>query len=80
MSERRIPKRVQIDGKWLDVKEGWAGRLDLVEWMSSAKYTAREPYHHINNLFWVYDADDRKVGEFHTDNRTWSGVVAGFEM
>jgi hypothetical protein len=76
---RRIPRRVEIGGKWYDVREGWAGKLELHEYMKSPEYTADEPYAHINNLFFVY-SNGSKVGEFHTDNRSYSGVVTDFEM
>ena len=80
MSYRRIPRRVQVNDTWFDVTEGWAGKLELSENMKHPQYTASEPYMHINNLFYVYDSNDYKVGEFHTDNRTCSGCVDNFEM
>ena len=80
MSYRKIPRRVQIQNKWYDVREGWAGKLELYEYMKSPEFTADEPYVHINNLFFVYDTGENKVGEFHTDNRTYSGVIMGFEL
>ena len=76
----KIPKRVEVSGKWYDVREGWAGKLELLEYMKSPEYTANEPYNHINNLFYVYDTYGSKVGEFSTDNRSCSGCVNGFEM
>lgn len=79
MSNRKIPRRVEIRGKWYDVRERWAGKLELHEYMKSAEYTANEPYAHITNLFFVYDSSGNKVGEFHTDNRSFSGVVTGFD-
>ena len=80
MSNRRIPKRVQVSGTWYDVKEGWAGKLELCEYMKQPKYTANQPFMHITNLFHVYDTSGSKVGEFHTDNRTYSGSVNNLEM
>jgi hypothetical protein len=77
---RKIPRRVQVGGKWFDVRSGWANKLELYEYMKSPQYTASEPYAHINNLFFVYDSGGSKVGEFHTDNRTWTGSVGGFEL
>jgi hypothetical protein len=74
------PKRVQVSGKWYDVREGWAGKLELSEYMSPLKYTANEPYAHISNLYFVYDTGGSKVGEFNTENRSYSGSVTGFEM
>jgi hypothetical protein len=80
MSNRKIPRRVEINNKWYDVREGWAGKLELCEYMKSPEYTANEPYVHITNLFFVYDSGGNKVGELHTDNRNYSGIVTGFEM
>ena len=51
MSNRKIPKRVQIKNKWYDVREGWAGKLELFEYMKAPEYTASEPFMHITNLF-----------------------------
>ena len=62
---KRIPKRVNIENRWYDVREGWAGTLELSEWMAPIKYRAREPYIHIMNLYFVYDTEGNKVGEFH---------------
>ena len=80
MSNRRIPRRIKIKHKWYDVREGWAGKLELHEYMKYPEYTASEPYVHITNLFFVYDTNVNKVGEFHINNRTYSGVVNDFEM
>jgi len=80
MSNRKIPRRVEIKNKWYDVREGWAGKLELHEYMKSPEYTANEPYAHITNLFFVYDSGGSKVGEIHTDNRSYSGVVTNFEL
>ena len=76
----KIPKRVEINRTWFDVREGWAGNLELFEYMKSPQYIANEPYMHIDNLFHVYDTGGSKVGEFHTGNRTWSGSVTDLEM
>ena len=80
MNYRKNPRRVEIRGKWYDVREGWAGKLELHEYMKAPEYTADEPYAHINNLFFVYDSSGSKVGEFHTENRNYSGVVTNFEL
>jgi len=76
----RIPKRVEVGGKWYDVREGWGGKLELCEYMKSPQYTASEPYIHMNNHFHVFDTYGSKVGEFNTDNRSCSGYVNSFEM
>lgn len=75
----KIPKRVQVGGTWYDVRESWAGKLELHEYMKSPEYTASEAFL-TNNLFSVYDTCGNKVGEFHTDNRTCSGRVNDFEL
>jgi len=81
VSNRRVPRRVEINGNcWYDVREGWAGKLELYEYMKSPLYTVDEPYAHISNFFFVYDTNGNKVGEFHTDNGSYSGIVSGFEM
>lgn len=80
MSNRRVPRQVEINRIWFDVREGWAGKLEFYEYMKSPQYTAQEPYMHITNLFFVYDTGGNKVGEFHTDNRTYSGIVTNFRM
>ena len=80
MSYRKVPRRVEINRKWYDVRNGWAGKLELHEYMKHPEYTADEPYAHINNLFFVYNSSGSKVGEFHTENRSYSGVVTDFEV
>lgn len=77
---KRVPRRVQMGDKWFDVREGWAGTLELYEFMQSPQYTANEPHAHVPNLFFVYDSAKNKVGEFHTENRTCSGSVNSFDM
>lgn len=80
MSYKKVPKRVEINRKWYDVRSGWAGKLELHEYMKAPEFTADEPYMHINNLFFVYNSSGSKVGELHTENRTYSGVVTDFEI
>ena|GEM_PF-1024424 len=85
LREKQIPKRVNINNRWYDVSEGWAGALELSEWMAPTKYIAREPYIHINGLFFVYDTEGNKVGEFHIPNdyglpSSCSGCVVCLEM
>ena len=80
MSNNQIPKRVLINNKWYDVREGWAGKLELFEYMKYPEYTANEYGIYKSNLFIVNDTNGNKVGDFHIINRTWSGIVGGFEM
>ena len=51
MGTRKNPRQVEIRSKWYDVRDGWAGKLELYEYMKSPEYTANEPYMYINNLF-----------------------------
>jgi len=77
---KQIPKKIRIDDKWYDVSEGWAGTLNLNQWMNPVKYTAREPYIHINNFYFVYDTNGVKIGELDIANRSYTGSVRDFEM
>jgi len=77
---KRIPKKIRIQEKWYDVQEGWAGTLNLVEWMNPVKFTAREPYIHINDFYFVYDMNGNKVSEFDIPNKTYKGFVKDFTM
>ena len=72
---RAIPRRVRIDNRWYDVREGWAGKLELHEYMKAPEYTANEPFVHINNFYHVFDSNGGKVGEIDINNRCCSGVV-----
>ena len=79
MSGNRIPRRVQINGEWREVRSGWSGAYDLYASGSSVTYTAREPYAHVTGLYFVYDSGGSKVGEFHTEHRSYSGCVTGLD-
>ena len=76
---RKKPKRVKIDGQWYDASE-WMGSLELRSFGSPTKYKASEPYVHISNLYFVYDSNGSKIGEFSIDNRSYSGRVTDFEV
>ena len=76
----RIPKRVEVSGTWFDVREGWAGKLELHEYNRNPQYTAKEPYIHMDNHFHVFDTNGNKVGEFNTSNGSCSGYVNSFEL
>ena len=82
MSIRKEPRRVRIRNVWYDVRSGWAGKLELYEYMKAPAYTADTPFAHITNLFHVYDSGGSKVGEFHTDNGriSFQGVVEDIEL
>jgi hypothetical protein len=72
-------KRVKINGEWYDATVGTFGGFDLYKFGSPAKFTVQEPYAHVSNLFWVYDANKNKVGEFDIQNKTCSGYVDDVE-
>ena len=75
------PKRVQINNKWYDVGDGWAGSLELSTWMCTPAemLKAKEPFIHMNNFWHVFDSQGNKVGEFDMDNRTYSGCITAIE-
>ena len=79
MKNKRIPKRIEINGKWYDVRVGWTGRLELYEFMKNPKFTADEPYAHMRNFYHVYHSCGRKIGDIHMDNKMCSGAVSNFE-
>ena len=82
MSDRRVPRRVRINNIWYDVRSGWAGKLELYQYMKAPAYTADEPFANITNLYHVYNASGSKVGEFHTVNGriSFKGVVEDIEL
>jgi len=80
MTDKRIPKRVRINGWIYEVTEGWSGTLNLAKWMNPVEYTVREPYVHMNNLYYVYDMNGNQVGEFETVYCTCKGCVNAIEF
>jgi hypothetical protein len=79
MSDKLIPKQVQINGKWYGVSAGWAGTLNLSEGLGTVQYTASKPYITSDGYF-VYDTNGGKVGEFHIGNRSCSGCVTSVDV
>jgi hypothetical protein len=76
-----IPTRVKIDGKWYDAREGWAGKLELTDSgkiYPTIEFTAKEPYIHMNDFWFVYDTNRKKVGEIDVPNKKCSGRVSDF--
>jgi len=69
MSDLEIPESVTINGKSYNVSEGWAGTLNLSNF-GPVEFTAREPFAHISGLFFVYDKNGNKVGEFQCEKKT----------
>ena len=79
MNKMKTPKRIEINGKWYDVRKGWAGKLELYEFMKNPEFTADEPYSHKRNYYHVYHSCGKKIGDIHLDNRMCSGAVSNFE-
>jgi len=79
MKMEKIPRRIQIRGQWYDVRQGWAGKLEMYQPMLSTDYTATQPYVHISDLYHVYDKSGSKVGEFHVGNNTREGAVESID-
>ena len=79
MTRMKVPKRIEINGKWYDVRIGWTGKLELYESMKNLKYTADEPYAHRKNYYQVYHLCGRKIGDLHMDYKMCSGAVSNFE-
>lgn len=77
MSEKQIPRQIQINDSWYEVsEEGWSGKLNLNKFAGPIEYTASRPYAHTDDYF-VYDMNGNKVGEFNIGNRSYSGNVTG---
>ena len=79
MIKKKTPKRIEINGKWYDVREGWTGNLELFESMKFPEFTADEPYDHIRNFYHVYHQCGRKIGDIHMDHKMCSGAVSNYE-
>ncbi|MDR3001914.1 MAG: hypothetical protein LBU89_11695 [Fibromonadaceae bacterium] len=78
----RIPKRVQISGRWHEVSEAWAGTLELKEYGGPVKYKTEKPYPVLHpNVYHVRDTNGNKVGEFDTGTySSYSGSVTAIEL
>ena len=82
----KFPKRVQVCNDWYEVKEGWAGTYNLHDSYSNngslagtLVYTASAPFAHIPTTYFVYDAQNNKVGEIDLHNIRCLGSVTNFE-
>ncbi|MDR2575653.1 MAG: hypothetical protein LBC52_04330 [Treponema sp.] len=83
MADKIIPTKVRIDGKWYNAREGWAGKLELLDSgkvVPTVEFTANEPYTHISNYYFVSDSDGNKVGEIDIKNNKCTGRVNSFEI
>jgi hypothetical protein len=77
---KRIPSRIKINQEWFSVQEGWC-KLEFKEFMGPVKYTAKEPYIHMSDFYFVYDMGGSKIGEFNLENGiSYNGCVTGLEM
>jgi hypothetical protein len=79
-------KRVKVDGKWYNAREGWGSTTGMLELSDSGKITqttefiVKEPYIHMNNFYYVHDTAGNKVGEIDINNRGCSGRVSDYEV
>lgn len=55
------PSRVEINRRWYDVREGWARKLELHEYMKAPEYFAIETM--TDGVWNVTDGSGSKVGE-----------------
>ena len=78
MSGGRKPRRVRINSIWYDVRDGWAGKLELHEYMKAPAYFANET--NVDGVFFVSDVNGSKVGEFDTRYADYKGSVTDLEM
>jgi hypothetical protein len=53
---------VQINNIWYDVREGWAGKLELHQYMKNPEYFANET--NVDGVYFVSDSNGYKIGEF----------------
>ena len=75
MSDKKVPRSVRIKGETYEVQSGWSGNLNLAKWMGPVEYTAREPYAHMNNFYFVYDMNGNQVGEIDMNHGSCKGIV-----
>ena len=86
MANKIIPTKVKINGKWYNTREGFGSTVGMLELSDSGKisqiteFTAKEPYAHINDFYFVFDTDGNKVGEIDINNNKCSGCVSDFEI
>jgi hypothetical protein len=72
------PSRVEINRRWYDVRDGWAGKLELHEYMKAPEYFANEQM--TDGVWNVTDSSGSKVGEidmrYHKD---FKGIITDVE-
>ena len=73
------PSRVEINRRWYDVRDGWAGKLELYEYMKAPEYFATEMFN-VDGVWNVTDSSGSKVGEidmrYHKD---FKGIITDVE-
>lgn len=73
------PHRVEINRRWYDVRDGWAGKLELYEYMKSPEYFATEAPT-VNDLWIVTDSGGSKVGEINMRYyKDFTGIITDVE-
>ena len=80
MSEKRVFKGVTINGKTYYAHESLTGGYNLSTFGGPHEFTARIAYAHIDDLYFVYDSNGNKVGEFNTGYGRCSGAVTSIQM
>ena len=72
------PSRVEINRRWFDVRDGWAGKLELHEYMKAPEYFANEQT--TDGVWNVTDSNGSIVGEidmrYHKD---FKGIITDVE-
>ena len=73
------PRRVQIGHTWYDVRDGWAGKLEIHQYMKSPEYFATEQFN-VDGLWNITNGSGSKVGEidmrYHKD---FKGIITDVE-
>ena len=72
------PSRIEINRRWYDVRDGWADKLEIHEYMKNPEYFATET---ISDGVWIVsDSSGSKVGEidmrYHKD---FKGIITDVE-
>ena len=71
------PSRVQVKGTWYDVRDGWAGKLELHEYMKKPEFFANETM--VEGVYNVSDESGYNVGEFDMRYMDCKGSVNAVE-
>jgi hypothetical protein len=72
------PNRVEINRRWYDVSDGWAGKLELHEFMKAPEYFATEAM--TDGVWNVTDSGGSKVGEIDMRYyKDFKGIITDVE-